>query len=414
MSEPSADLQAEILAEIAARGPIPFARFMDLCLYHPRLGYYTRGIGGGGGRDYLTSSGLHHVFGTLVARQAEEMWVRAGRPRRFAFVELGPGEGRFARDVLEEAERSPGFAAALRYLLLERSPALRDRQALRLAGRTSVPVSWTSVEEIEREAPFEGCLFANEVLDAFPVHRVVGTPDGVREIHVAARDGLLRETLGPPSTDAIASFLEEAGIVLEYGQEVDLNLEAPRALARAVRLLSRGYVIVVDYGYEAGELYRPERRRGTLRAFHRHRIGEDYLLRPGEQDLTAHLDFSALTRAAARAGARRLGRTTQSRFLLSLGALECLPEPEPSRKPARRPEEAAARVRRLKEREALKELVLPDRMGERFHVLIFGVGGVPGDLAGLAEPWARAAASATAAAGAAPPPAAPPLPDART
>src|SRR6266581_4544747 len=213
----SASLVSEIAAEIAARGPIPFARFMELCLYHPVLGYYTRGIGGGGGRDYLTSSGIHRAFGLLLARQTEEMWRRAGRPDPYHFVEFGPGEGYFALDFLQEASRCEGFAKSLRYVMVEPSPVLAERQRSRLAGRSSSTVRWLSEQDLDRRAKFAGCLFANEVLDGFPVHRVVGTPQGPREIHVDADAGGLREILAPPSSEAIGRFLHDNGIALEDG-----------------------------------------------------------------------------------------------------------------------------------------------------------------------------------------------------
>src|SRR5262245_57825707 len=207
-------LKSEIATEIAARGPIPFARFMELCLYHPSLGYYTRGVGGGGGRDYLTSSGIHHAFGALLARQVEEMWRRSGRPDPYQFVEFGPGEGMFASDFLREAARTPAFAAALRCVLVEPSPRLQERQRARLKGQTSIPVTWVDEAALDGRGKFSGCIFANEVLDAFPVHRIVGTPEGPREIHVEVRDGAFRETLAMPSNPAIDRFLLEASLAL--------------------------------------------------------------------------------------------------------------------------------------------------------------------------------------------------------
>lgn len=385
-------LASLIEAEIAARGPIPFARFMEICLYHPRSGYYTRGLGGGGGRDYVTSSGLHRAFGALVARQAGEMWRRLGKPEPFLFVEFGPGEGLFAADFLQEAARLEGFSRALRYVLVETSPVLAARQKARLAGRVPVPPSWMTDEQLEARSGFTGCLFANEVLDAFPVHRVVGTPEGPREIHVALRDGRLVEETLPLSGDAVARFLESGNIVPENGQVVDLNLAAPCWLAWSLRLLKRGYGLIVDYGHEAGDLYHPARRRGTLLAYHRHRTHEDFLARPGEQDLTAHLDFTALRRAAEAAGARWLGAVSQARFLLALGALEFLHEATGDTGLA----PAGAAIERLREREALKELILPDRMGEKFTVVALGIGDVSRDLGGLREPWTMAREAAAA------------------
>jgi SAM-dependent MidA family methyltransferase len=391
-------LLADLLGEIRSRGPVPFARYMDLCLYHPRFGYYTRGLGGGGGRDYVTSSGTHRAFGVLLARQAEEMWNLAGRPDPFDFVEYGPGEGHFAADFLAALPPGGGFAAALRYTLVDPSPALRARQESLLAGVRGV--GWRArseaelLDEVRRGRPLVGCLFANEVVDAFPVHRIVGTERGPREVHVGERDGALVETLLPPSTPLLAGYLEASGIALAEGQEVDLNLAASAWMERALAVLDRGYAMIVDYGYEARELFHPGRRRGTLLAYHGHRVNEEFLLRPGEQDLTAHVDFSALRRAAGRAGARVLGLTTQAKFLLALGALEMLEDCASS--PPGRPAAEAAR-----DREGLKDLFLPGRLGERFRVLVLSRGDVPGNVAGLREPWARAGASMGSASAAA-------------
>jgi len=389
-------LRREITAEIAATGPIPFARFMELCLYHPVHGYYTRGVGGGGGRDYLTSSGLHRAYGAMVARQAAEMWRAIGAPPRFRFVEFGPGEGNFASDMLRAATGEGLFARALEYVLVETSPALRKRQQERIkrlpapsgAGASSAgpastggalptevtlpAVRWADLEELEREPPFAGCLFANEVIDAFPAHRVVGSEAGLVEIHVAVEAGELVEHPLPLRDAALAAFLETAGIRPEAGQEVDVQPGAPRFMARAARLLASGWFLVVDYGYAAEDLYHPARRRGTLMAYHRHRAGERFLERPGDQDLTVHVDFTALTRAAEAAGLRVAGMTTQARFLLALGALEHFERAD------------------LREREALKDLVLPDRLGGVFRVLVLATSTAPEGLRGLSEPWRRA------------------------
>ncbi len=393
--EESDRLKSEITAEIEARGPISFARFMELCLYHPTLGYYTRGIGGGGGRDYLTSSGIHPAFGALMARQVEEMWRRSGRPDPYHFVEFGPGEGHFAADFLREAAKCAAFAAALRCVLVEPSPALKERQQARLKERATIPVSWLDEPGLDSRAPFVGCLFANEVLDAFPVHRVVGGPEGPREIHVALRDGELLETLLPLSAPALERFLAESAIVLEPGQEADINLAAPCWIAWAVGLLKKGYLVVVDYGHEARDLYAPERRRGTILAYHLHRTSEEFLRRPGEQDLTAHLDFTSLRRAAEASGARCLGLATQARFLLALGALDFLPPTVVAGPGAG--DGGVDTAETIRDREALKELVLPGRLGDRFRVLVLGVGDVPRDLAGLSRPWARGEPTAAAA-----------------
>jgi SAM-dependent MidA family methyltransferase len=391
--EASEALRRQILAEIAATGPMPFARFMHLCLYHPLHGYYTRGVGGGSGRDYLTSSGLHRAYGAMVARQAAEMWRALGAPTRFRFVEFGPGEGHFACDMLRAAASEGLFARALEYVLVETSSALRRRQQERIARfaapTTGAPsatgtapsaalppvVRWAALEDLEREPPFTGCLFANEVLDAFPAHRVVGSDGGLLEIHVAAEAGELVERPLPLRDPGLAAFLQSAGIRPEAGQEIDVQPAASRFVARAARLLGNGWFVVVDYGYAAQDLYHPARRRGTLMAYHRHRAGERFLERPGDQDLTAHVDFTAVTRAAEAAGLRPAGMTTQARFLLALGALEHFDQGD------------------LRQREALKDLVLPDRLGGVFRVLVLATPTAPEGLRGLSEPWHRALSS---------------------
>lgn len=368
-------LDAILRDTIRSRGPIPFATFMDLCLYHPAHGYYTRGLGGGGGRDYVTSSGVHPAFGRLVARQAGEMWRLLGSPSRFRLVEFGPGEGRFAADVLLAARRDEPFAAALEYVLVERSPALRERQERRLAGAAGVatPPCWRSLEELEEEgrgpgAPV-GCLFANEVLDAFPVHRIAGTPDGLREVHVDVEADGLRTTLAPLSTAALAAYLERHAIVPGPGQIVDVAPGAAVFVARLGGLTRVGWALLVDYGDAHDDLFHPARRRGTLRAFHRHQVSHDLLARPGEQDLTAHVDFTAVRRAAVEAGFTVIGQVSQAHFLLALGALDDYESQD------------------LAGREGLKDLVLPDRMGGAFQVLALSCGGAPAAIRGLSAPW---------------------------
>ena len=372
----TAGLEGLLKDEIRASGPIPFARFMDRCLYHPEFGYYTRGLGGGGGRDYLTSSGVHRAYGALMARQAAEMWRLLGTPPRFRFVEFGPGEGRFARDLLEASRSDPAFGSRLDCVLVETSPALEARQRRLLApvtgnGGDGPRVSWLTLDALEREAQdegFAGCLFANEVLDAFPVHRVTGTPDGPREVHVGIEGDALREELRPLTT-ALRDYLEVRGIAPVPGQTVDVAPGAAAFAARAALLLSRGWFVVVDYGDAAADLFHPARRRGSLRAFFRHRIADDVLAQPGEQDLTAHVDFTAVGDAARAAGCEVQGQVSQAHFLLALGALDGFEAED------------------LAGREALKELVLPDRMGGAFQVLVLARGGAPAGLRGLSAPW---------------------------
>jgi SAM-dependent MidA family methyltransferase len=364
-------LERLLIAGIEAGGPIPFARFMQEALYHPEHGYYTRGLGGGGGRDYATSSSLSGVYGAMLARQAAGMWRLLGAPDRFRFVEFGPGEGHFACDFLRSARGDARFAGALEYPLVETSPALRERQAERLARHAPASASggaaWRSVslESLEAEPPIEGCLFANEVLDALPVHRIVGGDDGPLEIHVDVEAGALVERLLPIAAASTRDYLAAHSLRPAPGQEIDIQPDAARLVTRAARRLGRGWFVVVDYGYEAADLFHPARRRGTLMAYHGHRAGEAFLDRPGEQDLTAHVDFTAVARAGAEAGLVVAGMTSQARFLLALGALDQYEASD------------------LREREAIKDLVLPDRMGGVFRVMVLASPGLPAGIRGL-------------------------------
>ena len=364
-------LRRLLVAGIEAGGPVTFARFMEAALYHPEHGYYTRGLGGGGGRDYATASGRSPLYGTLMARQAAEMWRLLGEPGSFRFVEFGPGEGHFACDLLRAAAAEPRFARALEYLMVETSPALRERQAARLA-RHAPPAAgggaaWRhlSLEELETGAPVEGCLFANEVLDAFPAHRIVGSAGGPLELHVDAEGGALVERILPIADPATRDYLAAHAISPEPDQTIDIQPGAAGFVTRAARCLGRGWFVVVDYGYEAADLFHPARRRGTLLAYHRHTSGEAFLDRPGEQDLTAHVDFTAVRRAAHAGGLAVAGITSQARFLLALGALDRYEASD------------------LREREAIKDLVLPDRMGGVFRVMILASAGLDAALRGL-------------------------------
>lgn len=380
---PASPLRDLIARDIGMHGPMSFARFMQTALYHPEHGYYTRGLGGGSGRDYLTSSGVHRAYGVLLARQAEEMWRLLGRPAVFQFVEFGPGEGVFAADFLTEAARFETFRNALVYRLVETSPALRSRQERRLEAFASQALSWTTLEELESEAgsgrPVGGCLFANEVLDAFPVHRIVGTAGGPREIHVDAsgEGGDLEERLAPLG-DALRGWLRDRALEALPGQEIDVAPAAEEFVRRTSLLLERGWYVLVDYGHEAADLYHPARRRGTLLAYHRHRASEDFLAHPGEQDLTAHADFTGAVRAAESAGLEKVALTSQSHLLLALGALDLFESED------------------VRGREALKDLILPDRMGGVFRVLVLRAGGAPPQLRGLSSPWRDAPSAAEA------------------
>ncbi len=308
------ELIEAIRAEIgAAGGRITFARFMELALYHPERGYYAtsaeRPTRSG---DFLTAPEVHPVFGRLIGRQLTEMWERLGRPERFDLVEHGAGRGTLGISILRGLDLDgSGLARVVRYRAVDipgRAAVAHER--VRAAGYEPIPDS-------EDAGPSPGCVLANELLDAMPVHRV-GMLDGelVEWFVTAAGDGF-GEVPGEPSTPALAARLEREGVVLREGQRAEICLAIEEWLRTA--RLDRGYLLVIDYGYPAAELYGPRRLGGTLRAFRGHHVTADPFRAIGRQDLTAHVDLTALELAAADAGLDHLGRTTQAEFVIGLG-----------------------------------------------------------------------------------------------
>lgn len=314
---PAADL---IRAEIVNRGPITFARFMELALYAPEVGYYQARAAEDFHRDYVTSPELHPAFGVLLCGQIEEMWRRLGRPDEFWLVEGGPGTGAFAGDVLATAvEAYPALAQALRFALIERSPALREMQRGALE-RSLDRVLWLDLDDAAGAAPLgPGCVFANELLDALAVHRVVMREGGLREVYVGIRDDGFVGVEDEPSTSLLREQITAGGGCLRRDDRGEVNLDAPRWVTSAAMLLERGYVLLLDYGEPADVLYGEKHPRGTLRCYWRHTMNRHPYARVGLQDMTAHVDLSAVARAGAGAGLSLLGATHQTHLLRRLG-----------------------------------------------------------------------------------------------
>jgi SAM-dependent MidA family methyltransferase len=359
LPESNQELVARIAEEIRARGPMTFARFMELALYDPAFGYYASASGGatGPGRaaDFMTAPEGHPIFGWSIARHLESVWATIDRPAYFVVREHGAGSGALAAGILDGLRRSGSpLLGSIEYQAADISPARLDALAARL-GTTGLDRHLAPLDD--RPAP--GAILANELLDALPVHRVEGGPNGsllerfvvlgdadgdpdlrrgdhARRVANAGRGtqlplgtnpGLLDEpfgtALGGPSTPALAARLEAEAIRLEPGQPAEVCLAVDAWVGRAAAPLDRGTMLLIDYGYPAAELYAPSRG-STLRAYHRHRVHADPLVGIGRQDLTAHVDLTAVQRAADAAGLTPLGRTTQGQFLADLGAGELL------------------------------------------------------------------------------------------
>jgi SAM-dependent MidA family methyltransferase len=323
-------LVERIRTEISERGPMPFARFMELALYDPHGGYYTgdRDAPAGPGRDgdFLTAPEGHPIFGWTLARELERTWQLVDRPARFVVREHGAGSGALAAGILDGLRRSRSpLLEAIAYQAIEPSRGRRDRlvarlQRLGLADRLEEPT----------DRPEAGAVLANELLDALPVHLVSGGPNGdlLERFVTAAAAGPRADRPfvlqpGPPSTPALAARLAGEGVVLRPGQEAEICLALDAWLARAAASLARGLVLLIDYGAPADRLYDPARG-GTLRAYHRHRVHADPLVAIGRQDLTAHVDLTAVGRAASAIGLDSLAVTSQAELLAELGAGELL------------------------------------------------------------------------------------------
>jgi SAM-dependent MidA family methyltransferase len=366
-------LERKLIEQIREHGPMPFVDYMRSCLYDPEFGYYGR-LESRRFADFYTSVDVHPIFGRLLARQLAEMWDLLGRPAEFTVVESGAGTGRLAAHILDFAARELGvFYGALRYVVVEQSPARRaghqESIAAHLArGRAS------SAAELPPQVPV-GCILSNELLDALPVHRVVMLPRALREVYVAEGSGALTEKLGPLSTPEIAAYFEEQGITLQENQQAEAGLEVCRWVMDAGRRLGRGFVLSIDYGREASELYDERHMSGTLMAYSQHRATEDFLQAPGEQDLTAHVNFTALDLWGRRVGLAKTGCVSQMQFLVAMGQhneFADLYEP------------GASEVDRIRARLMLKTLIHPEGMGETFQVFVQHKGIEAPQLTGLA------------------------------
>ena len=352
-------LAALLTDRIRKSGPITFAEYMQACLYHPEHGYYSRAESRRFA-DYYTSVDVHPVFGRLLARQFREMWELLGRPEPFWLVEAGAGTGRLASHILDFAERCfPDFYSVLRYVAVEASSARRVAQAAAFARHIEAG-SAASAAELPREI-MVGCIFSNELLDALPVHRVVQERGQLREIYVDLSGEDFVERRGPLSLPLLAEYFSAQGIELLEGQQAEAGLAACRWIEEAGRRLVHGFVLTIDYGHEAAELYNERHLRGTLLAYDRHRPSEDYFRAPGEQDLTAHVNFTALDLWGRRAGLSRTGIVSQGHFLLALGRGNDFADLY---------DEAASETERLRARLLLKNLIYPEGMGETFQVFI--------------------------------------------
>lgn len=351
---------AALLAERIRRfGPITFAEYMRECLYHPVHGYYSQPESRRFA-DYYTSVDVHPIFGRLLARQFSEMWEQLGRPAEFWLVEGAAGTGRLASHILEFARaKLPEFYHSLRYFAVERSPVRCDQMSERVAPHVSAGRCQTAIEIPAKISA--GCVFSNELLDALPIHRVLQKDGRLQEIFVVCDGATFGEQPMPVSTCALTKYFAAQEITLIEGQQAEAGLEACDWITEIGRRLERGFVVTIDYAREAADLFDAHHMTGTVLAYANHRVSEDFYAAPGQQDLTAHVNFTALRLWGQRSGLETLGLASQTAFLLALGQ---------GNEFADLYDEGMSESERVRARLQLKTLIFPEGMGERFRVLI--------------------------------------------
>jgi len=378
-------LRELILSQIQKKGPIPFSQFMEWCLYHPDYGYYRSEqmrIGRDG--DFYTSPCVHPLFGGLIAKQLAQMSEQL-EGACFDVVEQGGGRGFLCEDILRWAKKNaPVFYQRLRYHLIEISPFLLKEQKERLGEiEKEGKVFWINPEAFEEgEVLMEGCFLSNELVDAFPVHPVIFDHGSLKEIYVTQDHGQLKEYWGEPSDPRIASYFQCLGLTLQEGQRAEVNLKALDWMENVARCLKKGFVLTIDYGYLAKELYAPHRKEGTLLCYTKHRTSENPFKRLGEQDITSHVNFTSLIQKGGEVGLQFAGLVPQYQFLIALGLLQEMEALDKER----------SEMDALQWRLSLKHLIEPEMgMGEVFKVLIQHKGINQPQLDGLRElssiPW---------------------------
>ncbi len=350
-------LKQKIIERIASEGPISFEEFMGMALYYPGLGYYAKQeahIGREG--DFYTSPHLHPLFGAMLGKQMEELWRLLGNPSEFQIVEMGAGMGWLAFDILNYLRRRKIFGQ-LRYTIIEINPSIKRKQS-ELLKEFRDKVEWA--DGLNYLGQFTGCFLSNELPDAFPV-RLVRFNNGLKEIFVTTnRNGEFEEVerhCSPEVERYFEEFKIDIASAMEGGYQTEVNLKIRDWIGDIGQKLISGFVLTVDYGYPADEYYCRERNRGTLLCYYKHEVSDDPYQNIGEQDITAHVNFSSLQKWGEEAGLKALGFAPQGTYLISLGMDEVMAE---------MPELASD----LFDSAKIKGLLLPEGMGESHKVMI--------------------------------------------
>ena len=346
-------LEQKVIEKIRKEGPITFETFMEMALYEPGIGYYASErteIGREG--DFYTSPHLHPAFGAMIGKQIEEMWEIMQRPEDFHILEIGGGAGYLCKDILDYLAKRSSIPVA--YVVVETNPFLKEKQEKRL-GDFLDKIRWVS--SLEDVKPLRGCILSNELLDAFPVH-LIEMENDMKEIYVSSLDNSLVEVTNSLSTEDITDYVSEFSIALPKGYRTEINLRIKDWLMSIDKILSGGFILTIDYGYPAWDYYSEHRNRGTLLSYHKHQVVEDPYQNIGEQDITAHVNFSSVKKWGEELGLKTLGFCQQGTFLISLGIDEIMSELYQNSPDY------------LFEISRIKSLIFPGTMGESHKIIL--------------------------------------------
>jgi SAM-dependent MidA family methyltransferase len=300
----SGELKKILYREMETEGKITFARFMDIVLYHPGLGYYTN-PDSSLYNDYLTSPKLHRAFGELITEKILLMWEHMGKPADFVIVETGAGDGDLCRHILNSARAYHDFYHSLHYVILNLNnieiSEKKDKVSLCIYKDVSIPLK-----------NVKGCFISNELLDAFPVHLITRRNRGIEEIFITIKDGEFIELYDSPSID-LEPYIKD----LPCGNRIEINPGSVTWLRKAAESLEEGYILTIDYGYDEHDI--PGKKDGTLMCFYQHTFNRKPFIRAGYQDITGHVNFTPLIREGEKSGLKVEEYTSQRDFLLSLG-----------------------------------------------------------------------------------------------
>ena len=371
---------------------IPFVEFMDWVLYHPQSGYYSQGAGLGKSGDFFTASHLGSDLGELLAEQFVDCWHHLDRPEPFSLLEMGAGQGFLAADILQWIRAQyPDCWRSLQYLIVERSPGLRQKQQYFLQplfnaidSSTSPPsITWVNWSDIADDSLI-GCCFSNELVDAFPVHQVIAQGGELQEVYVRWIGEQWQEEYDRPSTPRLLQYFEALNLNITQPPYPDpyrteVNIAAQDWLTTLSHKLHRGYVITIDYGYDNDRYHHPQRDQGTLQCYRNHQRHNNPYLNLGTQDITTHVNFTVLQQWGKDCGLETIGFTRQALFLMALGLGDRLQQltQDPQNLPTL-----------LQRRDALHQLLDPAGLGN-FGVLIQAKGlqtAAEKALRGLREP----------------------------